>query len=383
MKKILLITNTPTPYRIAFFNELHDRLKDSKINFKVVFAALSYASRSWDIDMSECRFDYVILNSSKINFLRLNREKVVFAYSGLGKVIRQENPDIVIVSSFSLATVYLWVSSWFSKVKYIIWSGAIKNRFEGLVRGILRRILVRRAAGFITYGREAKEYLVYLGAQKDKIFVAINTVDTRYYENEVKKIRAQLPGTDETKHLLSVSYLYHGKRIDSILEAAAELLKKRKDFVLHIVGSGPEMNNLVNMAQKLGLGDAVRFEGNKRKEDILKYLARADCFLFSSVYDIWGNVLIEAMASGLCCIASMRAGATRDLIKDGVNGFIMDFSKTGDVAAKIDWVLDNTKEAARIAENASNFIRENATLEKSGAEFIKAVMAVDTKAGSN
>ena len=49
-------------------------------------------------------------------------------------------------------------------------------------------ILVRRAKGFIAYGTKAKEYLSYLGAPEKKIHIAINTVDTHFF-NEIAKKR--------------------------------------------------------------------------------------------------------------------------------------------------------------------------------------------------
>lgn len=54
---------------------------------------------------------------------------------------------------------------------------------------------------------------------------------------------------------------------------------------------------------------------------------QSHCFLFQTDFDIWDLVLVEAMSAGLPCISSIHAGATHDLIKDGVTGFAMNLSE--------------------------------------------------------
>ena len=82
------------------------------------------------------------------------------------------------------------------------------------------------------------------------------------------------------------------------------------------------------------------------------------------------------MAAGLPCIASIRAGATYDLIKDGVNGFVMDFYKTKELSEKINWLLDNPRLSNEIAKNACSFIQDNASIDKSAEGFIRSIKSV-------
>ncbi|MCK4815467.1 glycosyltransferase family 4 protein [bacterium] len=175
------------------------------------------------------------------------------------------------------------------------------------------------------------------------------------------------------KRLLYIGYITRRKRLDQLFYVVKSLSIRRQDFVLQLVVSGPEMKNLKNLADDLHITDFVSFEGFKQKKEIPRYLAEADCFLFPSEYDIWGLVLVEAMSAGLPCIASIHAGATHDLIKEGVTGFAMDFSETEEVADKINWILENPKLSKAIGRNGSRFIAENVSLEKSAAGFVKAM----------
>ncbi|GAI53781.1 unnamed protein product, partial [marine sediment metagenome] len=170
-----------------------------------------------------------------------------------------------------------------------------------------------------------------------------------------------------------VGYITKRKRLDKLFYVVKRLSIRRQDFVLQLVGSGPESQNLKNLAEDLHIADFVSFEGFKQKKEIPRYLAEADCFLFPSEYDIWGLVLVEAMSAGLPCISSIYAGATHDLIKDGVTGFAMDFSETEKVAERINWILENPELSKDIGQNASRFIAENVGIGKAAAGLVKAI----------
>ncbi len=373
-KKILLITNIPNPYRIPLFNKLNKQLEDNGFKLKVIFGAKGYDRRRWEVNMSECSFNYEIIDSKKINYS--NPEKSTsFTYKGLYQVISEERPSVIITNAFSLATMKLWMRSFYRNTAYIIWSGAIqrKNRPNSFLRILQRKMLIKRAVGFIAYGKKAKEYLISLGADPYKIEIGINTVDTEFYKKETEKIRNYENKNDNKKHLLYIGHLTKGKRIDQLFEIIKVLSKKRKDFVLELVGDGDEMENLKTLSENLNISNFVKFEGFQQKKDIPRYLARADCLLFPSEYDVWGLVLVEAMAAGVLCISSIYAGATHDLIQDGITGFAMDFYETEKVAEKVDLIFKNTELANEISQNASNFIAGNVSLEKSAAGFVKAI----------
>jgi len=371
--RILLVTNIPTPYRIPLFNELKEQLERRGLRLKVVFGALGYARRKWAVDMSQCKFEYEVLPSKNLTYS--DPENSSFTYSGLYRVISKENPSVVIANAFSIATTKLWLRSWFKKTDYIIWSGAIrrKDKSDSFVRRLQRKILTRRAVGFIAYGTGAKEYLVSLGAEQDKIEIGINTVDAQFYKSECRKLRGNLIPDDSQKHLLYVGHLSPRKNVLKALRVINHLAKLRSDIMFDIVGDGVDRVRLEGYVTDNRLIDCVKFHGFRQKSEILLCLAQSDCFLLPTDFDIWGLALVEAMLAGLPCIASIHAGAANDLIKEGVNGFAMDFSETEEVANKVNWILENPKLSKEIGQNASRFIAENISIEKSAAGFIKAI----------
>ena len=82
---------------------------------------------------------------------------------------------------------------------------------------------------------------------------------------------------------------------------------------------------------------------------------------------------MEAMAAGVPCISSVHAGATVDLIEDGVTGFAVDFSDTQRVADKFAWLLDHPEEGNALGQRASRFISEQVNISKSAGGFVEAI----------
>lgn len=371
-RTILLVTNIPTPYRIPLFNAVAQAFDRGGFNLRVAFGASGYARRNWAIDMDECRFAYEVLPSTPFHIGK--SESASFTYRGLWSVIRREKPAVTIITGYSLGTVKLWLRKIIFGEPYVIWSGAIADASMPTprLRVIQRRLLVRAAAAFVAYGSRAKHYLETLGAPPDRIRIGINTVDTKFYRQ-----RALADGEERRRakdfDIICLGDLSTRKRVDLALRAVALVSEVRRDFRLRLVGDGPERAALEDMANDLGISDIVRFEGYKQKDDVAKILAAAHCLLFPSRFDVWGLVLVEAMAAGIPCISSVRAGATEDLIQDDVTGFAVDFEEPRRVADRVEWMLDNRDAALAMGEAAAAFIESDVTLERSAEGFLEAV----------
>lgn len=373
IKKIMIITNIPNPYRIALFNELNAQLKQKCIKLMVVFGARQYSRRKFQLDMEECRFDYRILKSSPRNIFFTG--KTLFTYSGLLKLIRQEQPDQFIIIGFSPGTVKLWLRSFRDKTPIVIWSGTIPTSKLSFLRRMQRKLITKRVSGYIAYGSKAKEYLVSLGADPGNVHIAINTVDTTFFSTKTSQLRQELDEKGNKKHLTYIGYLIPRKNVLRVLEVVKVLAGTRNDFILDLIGDGPHREKLERFVEDNGISSFVKFHGFRQTDELPYFLARSHCFLFQTDFDIWGQVLNEAMAAGLPCIASVHAGATHDLIIEGETGFALDFSQTEKVVERINRILDHPGEAGQIGDNAGKFIREHASLENSVQGFINAILA--------
>jgi len=373
LKNVALISNIPNPYRIPLFNELASVLLESGWHLTVIFGGKGYERRKFKLDESAIKFKVVYLESASFQ-LGDNNEKTTFNYKGLSAVLSSINPEVVITNGFSPATLKVWIGSFIKKYNYLIWSGAIlaPGRFDSAVRKIQRKLLTKRASGFIVYGTAAKHYLVSLGADASKISIGINTVDTTFFREETDRIR-QSNSTDNIKHLTFTGYLVHRKKVEELLACVQLLGKMRQDFVLDILGDGEDRKRLERWCDEHTINHLVKFHGFIQKEELPKHMAVSSGFLFQTNFDIWGLVLNEAMAAGLPVLSSPNAGATRDLIVDGKTGFVVDFSNHRQAADKISWLLDHPAEAGEIGKNAADFIATKASLKASAEGFVRAI----------
>jgi glycosyltransferase involved in cell wall biosynthesis len=138
------------------------------------------------------------------------------------------------------------------------------------------------------------------------------------------------------------------KGVDVILEALRLL---PEDVVLVVIGSGPSLAGLVGQARRLRLGDRVRFCPNVSDEDLPRYLALAEIFVFPSQNRLegFGLAVAEAMACGLPVVTADMPGV-REVIEPGKEGLLAEPLLASDLAEKIRTLLDDPATARRMGE---------------------------------
>lgn len=138
----------------------------------------------------------------------------------------------------------------------------------------------------------------------------------RVYADPDLAVPDALPVSGERRHVLYAGRLTTEKGVD--LLADAFLAAHRRDPRLHLVlaGDGPERDALARR-----LGDAATFLGWVRGDELADAYANADAFLFASETDTFGQVILEAQASGLPVVA-VDAGGPQSLVVDGVSGLL-------------------------------------------------------------
>jgi glycosyltransferase involved in cell wall biosynthesis len=121
-------------------------------------------------------------------------------------------------------------------------------------------------------------------------------------------------------------------------------------FNFTIVGDGPERENLNSLLVELKLSN-VKFAGNLNKSVIPDTLSRSQLFLFTSDIEGTPTSVLEAMAVGLPII-STNAGGLNAIIKDHVNGFIIeDYDDIKKYVSRIKLLHKNLQKWYRISEN--------------------------------
>ncbi len=164
--------------------------------------------------------------------------------------------------------------------------------------------------------------------------------------NEVRK---DLGISSDAKVLIYIAELNKNKNQSSLLDMMAELVKRRSDVILVLVGSGDMKNELETKAESLGLSDKVLFTGFR--SDVPQLLCASDVCVPSSMREGFPINIIEAMVCGIPVVAYDNRGH-RTIIKDGENGFIVDNGNSRLMAERVLSLLENQKLTVDIVSNA-------------------------------
>jgi len=142
-------------------------------------------------------------------------------------------------------------------------------------------------------------------------------------ERRSRELRASWGAGDATPVVLCVSRFAHEKNFALVIRAYEEMRRIRPDARLVLVGDGPLAKDLA----KRNVGYVIA--GRKVNGELSRHYASADVFLFPSMTETWGNVTLEAMASGLGIVAYDYAAA-REALRHGESALLAPF---GDSAA--------------------------------------------------
>jgi glycosyltransferase involved in cell wall biosynthesis len=145
-----------------------------------------------------------------------------------------------------------------------------------------------------------------------------------------------------------------------LIDALAEV-RKTVPAHLWIVGEGEQRAELERKAERLGLKDCVRLLGFR--ENPYRYMAAADVFVLSSLFEGFGNVIVEAMACGAPVVATDCPYGPREIIRDGETGLLVEPASAGSLARGILRVLTGEELRRRLAagglERARDFEAES------------------------
>ncbi len=125
------------------------------------------------------------------------------------------------------------------------------------------------------------------------------------------------------KHVVLASgRLNFQKDFPALLRAWALLGERRQDWKLKIIGEGGDMPKLKTLAEELGISDCVELPGYS--SDVAGEMRNASIFAMTSLFEGFGLVIVEAMSCRLPVVSFDTKYGPRDIIRDGVDGFLVE-----------------------------------------------------------
>lgn len=264
----------------------------------------------------------------------------------------------------------------------------ISNEFAGLpfvqtVHGIPQPEL---ESGYDKIGYMAEQWAIRLTARKASLVVADSGyihhelkerfsiesktiplgVDTRRFapptpeEKVVARQRLKMPQTD--KIVLYAGRLTTWKDPLTLIEAASIVLRERHDVAFYLVGRGPLENEAINLTKVLGINDRVFIATSPDYfHGLADYYKAADVFVLPTRKEGFGLVVLEAMACGLCVVAS-DGGAPPELL--GGSGLLFETRNPESLAKMILRAISDDKLRGKLGLEARARASQMFTWEK-------------------
>jgi glycosyltransferase involved in cell wall biosynthesis len=216
-------------------------------------------------------------------------------------------------------------------------------------------------SAFLYSYTRSKDFYLAQRVPKEKLFFHPCAVNNEYFQTQAKKgkkeknkIRDKLNIPKKSKVILYVGRIDSRKRTLDIVEAYNKLEDKKEIYLVY-VGNGPEEKEISKFAKKNNLKN-VKLYGAINRNELYKFYSIADMFVIPSDYDPSPKVMNEAMNFSLPIITSYNVGTSQDLIKEGINGFILE---VGDVKV--------------LSEKMEKILKDNSLRKSMGKESLKIV----------
>lgn len=369
MKKILYLTNIPSPYMVGYLNELGKYCEVEAVFEKAVDSTRPGA---WGNTLNDVNFNYKILTGINVNNkvygdkLNIAPDDKALSF-GVIKYIKQSTYDVIIVANPCTPTGIIAIAYMkFKKISYTIQS---EGGFPGSGKGIKEKIklwLMSGAKGYFSTCDLDDEYFLKYGASKNQIyrypFTSMSQKDIpskEYLFNKRNLTHREIRGNFE-KIILTVGRGVKMKGFDVLLKVAKNL---PDNVGIYFVGT-----SITDEYKKIIDEDNIQntvFIDNISFDELKKYYYSADIFVLPSRYETWGLVINEAMAYGLPVITTDMCIAGTALIQDGINGYIVETDNVNMLREKLKLLIED-EEKCREMGAMNNELIQTWTLENMG-----------------
>ncbi|MBS3070088.1 glycosyltransferase family 4 protein [Candidatus Micrarchaeota archaeon] len=202
--------------------------------------------------------------------------------------------------------------------------------------------------------------------------VVYNGVDVDWFnpKNSGGTVLRDLVGVEGKKIVLTVCRLVEQKGLDYLLESIP-LVDKQMNGKAHfvLVGRGPLLSHLQKKARSLGVEGKISFLAERFSEkDLAALYAACDCFVLPSLWEPFGIVVVEAMATGKPVVGT-DIGGIPEIIAHGKNGFLVQPRDARALAERIAFVLENPKAAKKMGAEGRKIAVKNFTWDETAKSY--------------
>lgn len=329
----------------------------------MVTLANGFAERGYSVDLvlAKAEGPYLDEVADQVRVVDLKSSRVVRSLPGLARYIRRERPDAML-SAMGHANVVAVAAQILSRAptRVVVSERAnfsVSKRNTRSIRskamGSFMRWAYRHADGIIAISAGVAEDL------SDRINIPRKDVVVVYNPLDIERVRSLsrdeaqsfFSGEDEHKLVVGMGRLVEQKRFADLIKAFAKI-RSRQSLRLAIIGEGPLREDLASEVRTLGLDSKVTFPGFLSNP--FAVLNRADLFVLASGWEGFGNVLVEAMATGTPIVSTACPSGPEEILENGTWGRLVPVGDIDALAEAMAASLDEP-EHPDVASRAADF----------------------------
>ncbi len=237
----------------------------------------------------------------------------------------------------------------------------VRGRAGDWCRRISQRVYLS-SRRVICISERVREQVLEGTGRKCRTSVVYNGVDPELFSP------GQQPPTDQV--VLSVGNLIPIKGHEVLIRAVASISKDFPALKLEIIGEGPELPNLRELANQLGIGNAVHFAGPQARVQVAATMRRCTIFALPSRYEGLGCVYLEAMSAAKPVIGCRGQGIA-EIIQHGSNGFLVGPDNERELALALAMLLRDENRRRNLGTSARDTILDQLTLAHQAERFAR------------
>jgi glycosyltransferase involved in cell wall biosynthesis len=317
--RVTVVSPEPTPYRAPLFDRVAQR-----VDLTVIYAAHTVARREWSVPLEHRA---VFLRGVRVPGARRLLRHDYPLTPGIARALRDSRPAAVVVSGWSTfpsQAAVAWCLT--RRVPYVLHVESHdldpRPRWRRAVKDAVATPAIRGAASVLAVGSAARDSAVARRAKEVRFFA--NTIDVEHWIARADRLSRQHDGFV----VLSIGRDVPEKGFD-VLRAACAKAGVRCEVVT----------------------------GGLVEDELAQRYVDADVFALLSRHEPWGVVVNEAAASGLPLVLSDRVGAANDLLRHGVNGFLVPADDPEAAADAIGQLAADAGLRRRLGERSRELVR--------------------------
>lgn len=289
-------------------------------------------------------------------------------YNSLKRMLQKIEPDVVISFLF-LTNVVGVICCRNLKIPIILSERNDPGKYNTVQKKIMNLIYPK------CNGMVCQSAVVADRCKKDYKIRSITVISNPITKDQVGEY---IP--NKTDNILAVGRFIPQKNFRLLIDAFSEIIHKYPSKTLTIYGDGPLRSELENLIVEKALEDKIFLPGIESNP--IKRHSDSCLFIMSSKFEGYPNVLAEAMANGMTCIApNVPTGTINEMISHGVNGYIYPVDSKEQLITCINRALSNKEESESITKEAREIYKKIMIDNISGnwIEFIYSVLGKEEK----